>query len=640
MAGAIWGVIYLGTKSSKRQLYDFETYEKTYQADDFESYESDTCLMRAACVHIGEQEQDGKMIYHNHQEKITVIADIILDNRSSLITALATDYPKELQEASNSRLIYEAYLKWGRHCSEHLLGDFAFVIYDEKNSEIYVSRDHMGNRVVYYHYNKGVLRFGTLLKSTINPLYRQPELNHLWVQDFLAMPVTINQILLNDTAYARVKFVEPANYLFINRRRLVKKKYWDPFRYRHNYKSEEEAHLHFYKNFQEAVACRIKSGYPISIMLSGGLDSTAVAAMAASLLKEAQKEIHGLTSVPCCEVTPKKSYEVTDERDNVLAMSKLYPNLRCNLLDFKEHSAASVAESLVNAIEVPYRFVVNSSWIYPMYEEAKIRGSRIILDGHHGNSSISRGEVYDSMLLFLMQGNLKRFYRLYNIYITNGYSHRRMIKHIVKSLTPSPIHYVIRLLRYKHLEDFSSRPVLEKVLKKNKFAHRLNRVGCGSLNENGFGRDIDKLGLRSFMRSHGNEINVKLGLTQGVIVRDPTADKRVVELTLNMPVKYLCDEQNNRKLVRVALSNIMPASIVTKQLERGVQGADWCIKLEPEKKKVIHEVMQLLEYTELSYLNKAFISEVINNVSNDMGSEEDYTQLLILYNFSLYYRSL
>lgn len=96
-----------------------------------------------------------------HPETGCVItADARIDNRDELFTLLGLTQPGRI--IGDGELILRAYLRWGEACPEHLLGDFAFAIWDPRCRALFCARDHTGMRqLIYTHREHGVFAFAT-----------------------------------------------------------------------------------------------------------------------------------------------------------------------------------------------------------------------------------------------------------------------------------------------------------------------------------------------------------------------------------------------------------------------------------------------------------------------------------------------
>jgi asparagine synthase (glutamine-hydrolysing) len=207
-----------------------------------------------------------------------ITADARLDNRDELISAL-----RARKSDTDTALILRAYEAWGIQCVSHLLGDFAFVIWDARNQQLFAARDPLGVRDLCYFIDGDICVIASEVNQVlahhavprrINDRRVVQYLNRTWVGD-------------EETFFEEVFYCPPAHCLLVTEDLIRKWRYWDIDPSREIvYKEEREYAEQFLTLFTEAVRCRLRTDKPVGISLSGGLDSTSVAAVAARLLPE------------------------------------------------------------------------------------------------------------------------------------------------------------------------------------------------------------------------------------------------------------------------------------------------------------------------------------------------------------------
>ena len=102
--------------------------------------------------------------------ELRLVADVRLDNREEIAAHLAIN-PDALQNLPDSALVLASYKAWGADCVDHLVGDFAFAVWDASQRTLTLARDHMGQRHVFYHQGAGFFAFATEIKG----LWALPE---------------------------------------------------------------------------------------------------------------------------------------------------------------------------------------------------------------------------------------------------------------------------------------------------------------------------------------------------------------------------------------------------------------------------------------------------------------------------------
>ncbi len=120
---------------------------------------------------------------------VTLVADCRIDNRDELAAAFDIG-AAELTGTPDSALLLRAYKIWGENCAEHLLGDFAFAIWDGRAKKLVLGRDHMGQRAVLYHAAADFFVFAT----DLNALLAYPDVPRVLTD------AQIGRMLMHDNA--------------------------------------------------------------------------------------------------------------------------------------------------------------------------------------------------------------------------------------------------------------------------------------------------------------------------------------------------------------------------------------------------------------------------------------------------------
>ncbi|HUE89811.1 MAG TPA: asparagine synthase-related protein [Vicinamibacterales bacterium] len=214
---------------------------------------------------------------------VWITADARVDGRAELVNQLASRGRNDLQSAGDAHLILHAYHCWGEDCVEHLLGDFAFAIWDGRRRRLFCARDHFGVKPFYYARVRGNFVFS----NTLDCVRLHPEvgdaLNELAIGDFLLFSSNQDP---TTTTFADVRRLAPAHSLTCGEGTIGHQRYWTlPSEGRIRYRRSQEYVDHFLELFQVAVSDRLRTNH-VGVWMSGGLDSTSVAATAKCLLSK------------------------------------------------------------------------------------------------------------------------------------------------------------------------------------------------------------------------------------------------------------------------------------------------------------------------------------------------------------------
>lgn len=187
---------------------------------------------------------------------------------------------------SDTEVILQAWRAWGKECVKRLRGMFAFAIWDMQTQELFIARDRLGIKPLYYSFIRGTqLAFSSELKA----LQCIPDLNRELDDRAIVDYFTFGYIPDPRSIYAGVHKLPPGHTLLLQKGRTapVIDQYWDPsFANSLNINSEQQLQGELVERLREAVDIRMLSEVPIGAFLSGGVDSSAIVAMMAGLSEQ------------------------------------------------------------------------------------------------------------------------------------------------------------------------------------------------------------------------------------------------------------------------------------------------------------------------------------------------------------------
>lgn len=188
--------------------------------------------------------------------------------------------------ASDTEVILAAFAHYREACLDHFDGMFAFAIWDELDQRLFIARDRFGEKPFFFHEEPGG-RF--LFASEMKALWaigvpRQPDEQHILL--FLATGQTAFPLASHQTSFKNIFQLPAASYAWMDRRSgsitLSSTKYWDIDTRREFQGGAEQAAAELYEKLAASVQLRLRSDVPVGCSLSGGLDSSSIAALANS----------------------------------------------------------------------------------------------------------------------------------------------------------------------------------------------------------------------------------------------------------------------------------------------------------------------------------------------------------------------
>lgn len=589
---AIWGAIDLERNRIASEIQ--EKMKKPYRncvLDRTEYLCEDNILMNCGIQYFTPEAKREKLPICT--ERYAFTADVVLDNRLEL----KEKYPEFVDLSQpDGDILFRLISNRGKECLNDILGVYSAVLYDKKKNEIFLFTDATGQRVLYYRQIGSVFYFSTLM----NPLIEVTEdrtLNDRWLMDFLAMDYLF---MVNETTETPIKEIlrlAPAEAVTVKRDVLEKEIYWDPFvNFKENVgKTDEEYKKEFLTVWEKAVTSQIRSENPISILLSGGLDSTAVAAIAAPYLKKKGKKLYSYTSVPSKGYQSNNDgYYIDNEQADVEKTVEYFGNMEPTYIDLEGKNAWELRKEEMKCMEIPYKSCQNLLWIRESMERAYQNHSRIMLNGSYGNTSISYTNMNVFFNMLYGTGQKRRLQRELKLFSANmGFDKDYACSQIQKEMSED-----YRKAGYSYRYSFVNREYADQ-MECDERIEEINRKVYEANKDYELERRqrINWLAMRQI-----GETDTKHSLYTGVLRRDPTQDKRVLEFCLHIPLDCYCKEGVDRRLVKEYLKDLIPTHVITFG-KQGRQSADFQYRFKKDWEKIRLEWISIYE----KHLNSRYV---------------------------------
>jgi len=539
-----------------------------------------------------------------------------LDNRDELGNKLGLSF-KEIETVSDTNLVLRSYLKWNKDCVQHLLGDWIFAVYNIKEKQLFLAKDQGGNTGIYFSSNHNYFCFSTSVKGLLSLNWISQKIDKATV---IALLVAGRRHKPDQTIFKYIFNVKPAHFLKVNKGDVQKQtRYWDirdikPI----NYNKEEEYIEHFISLYQDAITSRIRTKGEIGIMLSGGLDSSSIAALAAPKLYEQGKKLYSFTSVPMHHDHFEDKYPfTTDESAYVQHIADYIGNIHTTFTKASSYNPLSSMENSLNQMGHLVNMVYNSYWIQDVFDLAKKRGITRMLTGQLGNYTIS-WESTDYILKDLLQGKINSTYHeILNWSNYNDIKHYEAFKKLVLLPFKQRMKGCLKKFRPVHKSSLFNNTILNTdILKEIDIFKELNELDYIP------GYTIEKDPERLRQRLYTSQIS-EIGLVynqyrleNGIECVDPTQDFRIAEYTFGLPKKLWVSKGSNRYLIRKAMEGQIPNEILDNKY-KNPQAADIGMRMVnlPEIEPIVSmvntnpEIQQYIDVKKLSFHLKELNSD-------------------------------
>jgi asparagine synthase (glutamine-hydrolysing) len=286
---------------------------------------------------------------------------------------------------SDTEVILAAYDCWNDECIEYFDGMFAFSIWDEKEKTFFAARDRFGEKPFYYHFNNEQLFFASEMKALwAAGIQRIPNLKMLF--NFLTIGYVDNPSQPGETFFEHVFKLPPASKLYYtpSTRELIIEKYWDiDTAIQDSSITDEQAIEQFSSLLTISVKRRLRSDVALGTSLSGGLDSSSIAATAAALINPGSSFSSFTASFPGFE------------KDELA-----YANQIVSRFGLQQHTAIITAEEFAvdwEKIAFHQEEPAGSAGVYAQYkvfELAKKNNITVLLDGQGADETLAGYHKY------------------------------------------------------------------------------------------------------------------------------------------------------------------------------------------------------------------------------------------------------
>jgi asparagine synthase (glutamine-hydrolysing) len=537
------------------------------------------------------------------------------------------DYRMELESKGHvyrthcdTETILHLYEEYGTECLEKLRGMFAFAIYDRRAKSLFIARDRLGVKPLYYvHDSEGNLFFGSEIKTLLEAGAGRAELNYNALPDQLANHGTSR----DETLFKDVKRLLPGHFLLWQDGKLKIEEFWDVrFEPKHEARRDADYIEEWREMFEHSVRLRLMADVPLGMFLSGGIDSSAIAAV-----------MSGMVDAPVKTFSVGFKEREANEFEYARIVARRYKTEHHEITITPEQFFAELP-NLVWHEDEPLGFIAS----VPLYFVSRLaqkhvkvvltgEGSDEILAGYGRYAKavqlLEYGEKYESLTprfvrgivksgATLLGGKLDRTFLtrgsdIENLFFDNfGVFPRAMQEKLFTNETKSRIaEHNPYFNQNRWLEKTDAREVLDKLLY------------------------VDT-------KTYLHELLMKqdqMSMAASIESRVPFLDHKLVELTAKMPVGMKLRGRETKFLLREAMKGILPDEILTRpKMGFPVPVGNWFRR---EFRHIVGEYVLSERSLRRGIFNMDFVREIVNR--HNAGENHD-ERLWFLVNFEIWQR--
>jgi asparagine synthase (glutamine-hydrolysing) len=483
------------------------------------------------------------------KDALVLTMDARIDNREELLKELELPH-RPLIEIGDSEFILAAYQKWGEECPKHLLGDFAFAIWDIKKQLLFCARDHIGIKPFYYYLDDEKFIFCSDIRGLLAHIDIPQTINDEAMAIFLRIGELWHPTM---TFFSAIQKLPPATTMSIASSKISQNIYW---------KAEASPKIRFNSLdeyvevlralIEDAVHKRVRSTDPIVSHLSGGLDSSTIAVLAARHLRAKNRELYAYS----WSHSPKEGEDSTvHEWANSIEIANL---------EKIQHSYIELNVENLTHILSNHDITINGTsdlWYEDIVRDEAIKiGARTILSGWGGDEFITysgsaattellyQGHIFNAFkIIYQRHKNSPRKWRS----IMANFYHQLFLPFLPENLYRF-LPKVPRFTSYNYLLHYIKSDFLKRANLQTQSFHAVSLKSCR----------IDQLD-RLHQGHLQNRIESWASSSRGQKIEYvyPLLDKRIVEFSLGIPSELYNNGNIGRLLYRHAVNGILPDHI-------------------------------------------------------------------------------
>ncbi len=541
----------------------------------------------------------------SQQSPFVICADARLDNRDELLIKLSLSCPKSDQDnIADSFIILKSFIKWGKDCTKHLLGDFAFAVWNDQTKELFAARDHLGIRPFYYHKSDNFFAFCTDIKGLLQLPHVWSKLNDHAIADYLIG----NYEAVETTVHPYIKRLPPAHSLIFKNNNLFLQQYWKLERQKPLiFSCDEDYAFALREQITQAITCRLRTVFPVGVMLSGGLDSSALAAITNDRLRK-----RNIPFSTYSYVLPLIDKGVAiDERKFIDLLLQKTGNVHHHITA-PDQSPFQRCNEYFNILCEPlhdsFYFIQES-----IYREASLNNVRVLLTGIGGDMAASFAGA-NCFAILATQFRFKELYSLLKLrhIVANDSFVSLLLRQVLAKLLPPIFSSAFRFLFKKN-----SLPKEQYAFSRSLYVHsniskRLKKLKRQRGMQNALDHQLLIQHAVTYATSSFMEHRATTAASFGISVCHPYLDIRIVKFCMGLPPEQFLKEGWHRSIFRRAIKGIVPKEIAFRPDKKPFI-PDYSQRILRDK-VLIDELLTKKNPLIVRYLDKTKITNYLNHI--------------------------
>ena len=518
---------------------------------------------------------------------------------------------------SDTEVILKAYHAWGTDCLQKFNGMFAFAVYNEISGKLFMARDRLGIKPLYYYQQNEKLIFASEIKAILsNSVYnREPDLN--------AIHTAIHYQVTPYTGFKGIKKLEAGTFAIFENGIFKQESYWD-ISPAETEMSLHEAEKELDELLRDATAIQMLADVPIGVLLSGGLDSSLISVL---MQKNTQHPLNSYTIR-----FSEKDLKLQGNTDDSYYASKLANDFGFNHNEFLiEPDITGLLPKMIWHMDEPLAdpAAINT---FLISEEARKQGIKVLLTGMGADEVFSgyRAHLaclkanqyqkypslirkpFESMVNALPESSEKRSYK-YNRWLKQFVriaSLPEFERHITvknSALTPKSFNLLYKD-EFKFEDSYAYKREKEYFYKNEELSYLTKICLCDS---------------KIYLPDHNLTYSDKAMMAAGVEGRPPLIDHRIVELMFRLSPEFRIKGNTQKYLLKKVAEKYLPKEIIYRS--KAPFSAPMRGWLKNELKEMVHDILSVDSIKKRGIYNSSYVMDIIDK--NEKGIT-DNSQLI------------
>jgi len=530
---------------------------------------------------------------------------------------------------SDTEVILKAYEEWKENCLEKFNGMFAFIIYNSDDNSFFAARDRVGIKPFYYWYNGKAVIIASEIKSIFKTKLVEKS------PDLLALCTPTRFQIYPYTGFKNIFKLPAGCYLSFKNNKLDIVKYWDIYPTENEKITEAEAIEKLDYLLEDSVRMQMISDVPIGILLSGGLDSSIIAAL---MRKNSNGEIHSFTI----------KFSKSDQKFEQAADDSYYSRIVSDLLGFKlkmleiNPDIEDLLPKIIWHLDEPLAdpAAINT---YLICEQAQARGIPVLLNGMGGDEIFAgyrkqlaclKADIYQNLIPASLRNFIENtIVKLHVASKTKGYRRIRWVKRFLSFASlPQYERFLVSDLSFNK-STFESL-FKEKVRYEDSYFYKSQIKNF----ENPELSYLTKMCLndtKTFLPGHNLLYSDKSSMAASVETRPPLIDHRIIEFMFTLPTKYRIKHNKQKYLLKEVAKKYLPKEIVNRpKAPFGSPLRSW---LRGSLSEMVDDLLSESSINRRGFYNAAIVRDMIEK--DRSGAEDNAHFIWILLNNELWFRT-